>query len=319
MRRLTLVLILLLAAGGARADAWPERPVRMIAPFPAGGAVDLMARLVADVLQRALGQPVFVDNRPGAGGNLGAELLAQASPDGYTLGTMTIGSHGINPSVYRDLPFDPVRDFTPISLLVVQPNVMVVPPSLGVTSVQEFIALAKAKPGQLNAGSPGYGTTLHLCAELFKQMTGTDIVHVPYRGSALALPDLLSGRLAVMFNNLPAALPHIRAGTLKALAVTSRERWPELPDVPTLEEAGLTGFEVSSWYALMGPARLSRDKVDTLNRAVQQAFDTADMRARLLEIGTRAAVGTPEQLGAFVAAEVTRWAAVVKTTGLKVD
>ncbi len=150
-------------------------------------------------------------------------------------------------------------------------------------------------------------------------MTGTDIVHVPYRGTALALPDLLSGRLAVMFNNLPAAMPHIRSGALRALAVTSRERWPELPDVPTLEEVGLTGFEVSSWYALMGPARLSRDKVDTLNRAVQQAFDTDDMRARLLEIGTRAAVGSPEQLGAFVAAEVSRWAAVVKATGLKVD
>jgi tripartite-type tricarboxylate transporter receptor subunit TctC len=319
MRALVVALMLGLAAAGARAEPYPERPVRMIAPFPPGGAVDLMARIVADILSRSLGQPVYVDNRPGAGGNLGADLLAKAPPDGYTLGTMTIGSHGINPSVYPNLPFDPIRDFTPISLLVIQPNVMVVPPSLGVASVAEFIALAKAKPGQLNAGSPGYGTTLHMCAELFKQMAGVDIVHVPYRGTGLALPDLLSGQLQVMFNNLPAVMPHIRAGTLRALAVTARERWPELPDLPTLDELGLTGFDVSSWYALMGPAQLPPDKVALLNRAIVGGLQPPEMRGRLFEMGTRVVASTPEQLGAFVAAEIARWAPVAKATGLKID
>jgi len=204
-------------------------------------------------------------------------------------------------------------------MLVIQPNVMVVPPSLGVMSVAEFVTLAKARPGKLNAGSPGFGTSLHLCVVLFDQMAGVDIVHVPYRGTALALPDLLSGRLQVMFNNLPAVMPNIRAGTLRPLAVTSRERWPELPDVPTLEEAGLTGFDVSSWYALMAPANLPRDLVMALNRAVVQGLRTPEARARLLEIGTREATGSPEALAAFVEAEITRWAAVVKATGLKVE
>ncbi len=319
MRALLLAAMLVLAAGSATADIYPDRPVRVIAPFPPGGGVDLMTRLVADILSRTLGQPFYVDNRPGAAGNLGADLLAKATPDGYTLGTMTVGSHGTNPSLYVNLPFDPIRDFTPISMLVIQPNVMVVPPSVGVTSVAEFIALAKDKPGQLNFGSTGNGTTLHLCGELFKQMTGIDMVHIPYRGAGLALPDLLSGRLHVMFNNLPTVMPHIRSGKLRALAVTTRERWPELPDVPTLEEVGLTGFDVSSWYSLMGPANLPRDKVTALNRAVVQGLQTPEMRARLLEMGTRAASGTPEQLAAFVESEIARWAPVVKATGLKID
>jgi tripartite-type tricarboxylate transporter receptor subunit TctC len=278
-----------------------------------------MTRFTTDILSRAFGQQFYVDNRPGAGANLGADLLAKSPPDGYTLGTMTIGTHGINPTLYRNIPFDPIRDFTPITMLVIQPNVMVVPPALGVTSVAEFIALAKAKPGTLNVGSSGNGTSLHMCAELFKQLTGVDIVHIPYKGAGLAVPDLIAGQIQVMFNNLPTVMPHIRSGKLRPLAITARERWPDLPDVRTLDEEGVTGFDVSSWYALMGPANLPRDKVMALNRAVVQGLEAPDVRARLIEMGTRPATGTPEQLAVFVDGEIKRWAPVVRATGLKID
>jgi len=257
-----------LTAWSAGAETYPDHPVRVIAPFPPGGGVDIMTRFTTEILSRAFGQQFYVDNRPGAGANLGADMLAKSPPDGYTLGTMTIGTHGINPTLYRNIPFDPIKDFAPITMLVIQPNVMVVPASLPVNSVAEFIALAKAKPGTLNVGSSGNGTSLHMSAELFKQMTGVDIVHIPYKGAGLAVPDLIAGQIQVMFNNLPTVMPHIRSGKLRALGVTELQRWPELPDVPTLDEAGVEGFDVSSWYALMGPANLPRDKVMAINRAV---------------------------------------------------
>jgi tripartite-type tricarboxylate transporter receptor subunit TctC len=318
MRALLLVILTLVAAPVV-ASEYPTRPVRMIVPFPAGGGVDLITRFTTDILSQALDQPFIVDNRPGAGANLGADLLAKSAPDGYTIGTMTIGTHGINPTLYGHLPFDPVRDFTPITMLVIQPNVMVVPKSLGVKTVQEFIALAKSKPGALNVGSSGNGTSLHMSAELFKQLAGVDIVHIPYRGAGPLMPDLISGQVQVVFNNLPTAMPHIKSGQLIALAVTTRERWPLLPEVPTMAEAGVPGFEVSSWYALMGPAKLPHDIVMALNQALVRGLQRSDIVERLMDMGTRPAPGTPEQLAAFVDSEIARWRPVVKATGLKID
>jgi tripartite-type tricarboxylate transporter receptor subunit TctC len=319
MRAFVVALAFAVVAWSAAAEIYPDRPVRVIAPFPPGGGVDIMTRFTTEILSRAFGQQFYVDNRPGAGANLGADMLAKSPPDGYTLGTMTIGTHGINPTLYRNIPFDPIKDFSPITMLVIQPNIMVVPPALGVSSVQEFIALAKAKPGKLNAGSSGNGTSLHMSAEMFKQMTGVDIVHIPYKGAGLAIPDLIASQIQVMFNNLPSVMPHVRSGKLRALGVTELQRWPELPDVPTLDEAGVKGFDVSSWYALMGPANLPRDKVMAINRAVVQGLEAPDVRAKLIEMGTRPATGTPEQLAAFVDREIKRWAPVVKATGLKID
>ena len=317
--RAACLAALLLFGAGARADDYPSRPVRVIAPFPPGGGVDVVTRLAADLLSRQLGQQFVVDNRPGAGANLGAELLAKSAPDGYTIGTMTIGTHGINPALYKHLPFDPVRDFTPITLMITQPNAMMVSPELGARSVREFIALAKAKPGQLNFGSSGNGTSLHLSGELLRQIAGIDIVHVPYKGAAQAIPDLIAGRVQVIFDNLVTVRGHIASGELLALAVTSRERWPLLPDIPTMEEAGLPGFVVESWYAMMGPAGVPRERVLVLNRVLRAGMTRPDITQRLLEMGARPAVGTPEALAAHIDAEIARWAPVVKATGLTID
>jgi tripartite-type tricarboxylate transporter receptor subunit TctC len=321
-RRAAGLAALLLATGwlhAATAESYPAHPVRMIVPFPPGGGVDIVTRLTADMLSQRFGQQFIVDNRPGAGANLGADLLAKAAPDGYTIGTMTIGTHGINPALYAHLPFDPVHDFTPISLLVTLPNAMVVPPALGARTVREFIALAKARPGKLNFGSSGNGTSVHLSGELFKQMAGIDIVHVPYRGAALAIPDLIAGRVQVIFDNLVSVTPHISGGELLALAVTSRERWPLLPAVPTMDEAGVPGFDVESWYAIMAPANLPRERVLALNQALNQGMTQPALRERLLEMGARPAVGTPEALAAHIDAEIKRWAPIVKATGLTID
>jgi tripartite-type tricarboxylate transporter receptor subunit TctC len=299
-------LVTLLLMGVAQADDYPNHPVRVIAPFPPGGGVDLVTRLAADILSRQLGQQFVVDNRPGAGANLGAELLAKAPPDGYTIGTMTIGTHGINPALYKHLPFDPVRDFTPITLLITQPNAMMVSPKLGVHSVAEFITLAKEKPGQLNFGSSGNGTSLHLSGELLKQLAGINIVHVPYKGAAQAIPDLIAGRVQVVFDNLVTVRGHIASGELMALAVTSRERWPLLPDIPTMQEAGLPGFVVDSWYSLMGPAGVPRERVLALYSALRAGMTTPEMTQRLLEMGARPALDGPEALAAHVDAEIKR-------------
>jgi tripartite-type tricarboxylate transporter receptor subunit TctC len=318
-RQALLVAALMLASLGAQAESYPERPVRMIVPFPPGGGVDLVTRVAAEFLSVQFGQQFIVDNRPGAGANLGADLLAKSPPDGYTIGTMTIGTHGINPALYAHLPFDPVRDFTPISLLVTLPNAMMVPPSLGVHSVREFIALAKARPGKLNFGSSGNGTSVHMSGELFKQRAGIDIVHIPYRGAALAIPDLIAGRVQLIFDNLVSVTGHMRSGELLALAVTSPARWPRLPEIPTMAEAGVADFEVESWYAIMGPANLPRDRVMALNAALNRGMTRPDVRDRLLEMGARPATGTPEALAAHIDAEIKRWAPVVKATGLTID
>ena len=305
--------------GSTVAQTYPAKPVRVVVPYPAGGPVDILGRLIAQRLSESLGQPFVVDNRAGASGNIGSEFVAKSAPDGYTLVVGNNATHATNESLYPNLPYATLRDFAPIALVATVTNIVAVYPGLPVTTIPELIAYAKANPGKINYASSGSGSASHLTGEMFKIVTGTDMVHVPYRGSAVALPDLLSGRLAVMFNNLPAAMPYLRAGTLKALAVTAPERWPELPDVPTLDEAGVKGFDVSSWYALMGPANLPRDKVMAINRAVVQGLEAPDVRAKLIEMGTRPATGTPEQLAAFVDREIKRWAPVVKATGLKID
>jgi tripartite-type tricarboxylate transporter receptor subunit TctC len=255
-----------LLAQSAVAQSYPSKPVRIVVPFPAGGTTDIVARLVGSELQKMWGQPVVIENRGGAGGNIGTDVVAKSPADGYTLLMGTVGTHAINLPLYTQgggkLPYDPIKDFVPITLVAAVPNVMVVPASLPVNSVKEFIALARSKPGQLNMASSGNGTSIHLSGELFKSLTKTYMVHLPYRGSAPALQDLIAGNTQVMFDNLPSALPHIRSGRLKALAVTSLERAPALPNVPTMEEAaGLKGFDATSWFGLLAPAGIPREIV----------------------------------------------------------
>lgn len=294
--------------------------MRFIAPFPAGGSVDLVSRVIAAGMSKQLGQQFVVENKSGASGNLGADVIAKAIPDGYTIGLVTISSHGINPSLYRSLPFDPVRDFTPISLLVNLPNVMVITPKLPqITTVQQFIDYVKARPGQINFGSPGNGTSIHLSGELFKIMTGTQMVHVPYRGSALAQPELAAGGIHVMFDNLPSIIGPIQAGSFRALAVTSKHRWPGLPDVPTLDEAGVKGFDVSSWFAIMGPANLPRPITDRLNGAIVAALATDEIKQAMFRLGAEPVGSTPEALADHIEAELARWAPVVKASGAQID
>src|SRR5438034_5972010 len=253
-RALAAALLVVAAPVALGQVAYPTKPVRLVVPFPAGGTTDLLARAAAQKLSEAWGQQVIVDNRPGAAGNIGAELVAKAAPDGYTLLMGTVGTHAINASLYAKMPYDHVKDFAPVILVAGVPNVLVVNPSLPVHSVQELIAYAKANPGKLNFASSGSGTSIHLSGELFKVMTGVQMTHVPYKGSAPALQDLLGGQVQLMFDNLPPSLPQIKAGRLRALAVTSATRAPALPDVPTVAEAGLPGFEASSWFGVLAPA-----------------------------------------------------------------
>lgn len=313
-----------LLAQSAAAQSYPSKPVRIVVPFPPGGTTDIVARLVGTELQKMWGQPVVIENRGGAGGNIGADVVAKSPPDGYTLLMGTVGTHAINLPLYTQgggkLPYDPIKDFAPITLVAAVPNVMVVPASLPVNSVQEFIALAKSKPGQLNMASSGNGTSIHLSGELFKSLTKTYLVHLPYRGSAPAIQDLIAGNTQVMFDNLPSALPHIRSGRLKALAVTSLERAPALPSVPTIEEAaGLKGFNATSWFGLLAPAGTPREIVAKVQQDVVKVLSTPEMRERFLGQGAAPVGNTPEQFAAFIRSEIDKWAQVVKFSGAKID
>lgn len=319
IRRRILLAAALLAPSTPRAQTGPDRPIRLIVPFAPGGATDILSRLLAERLTDGLGQVVVVDNRPGAGGNLGAEAAARAAPDGQTIVMGVVGTHAINPSLFPSIAFDPIRDFTPVSLVATAMNVLTVHPDLPVRSVQELAALARARPGQLHFGSPGNGSTVQLAGELFKTMTGTDMVHTPYRGAAAAMTDLLAGRIQVMFDNLPSAVPHVRAGRLRALAVTGAERSEALPELPTIAEAGLPGYEATTWFAIFGPAGLAAPVVARLNRAVHAALDGSVMRARLAELGAEPAPGTPEQLTALIRRDTERWAEVIRLSGARVD
>jgi tripartite-type tricarboxylate transporter receptor subunit TctC len=327
MRSTWLIIALLaaLGAGGAAAqapaaDSYPTRPVRFIVGFPPGGSADLVSRILANGLSEALGQSFVVENRSGAAGNIGADLVAKAPPDGYAIGLVTIASHGINPTLYRELPFDPVRDFSPITLACTQPNIMVITPKLAqLKTVREFIAYAKAHPGELNFGSPGNGTSIHLSGELFKIMAGVEMTHVPYRGSALAQPELIAGGIHVMFDNLASVIGPVEAGSFPALAVTSKQRWRGLPDLPTIDEAGVPGFDVSSWFALEGPANLPRPIVDRLNQATVAVLRSDSVKQAMFKLGTEPAPGTPAALDLHIKAEIARWAPVVKASGAHID
>jgi tripartite-type tricarboxylate transporter receptor subunit TctC len=310
----------------ARAQtAWPTQPGRIVVPFAAGGTTDILARLLAPEFQRAFGQPFTIDNRPGAGGNTGAAEVARAT-DGHTLLMGTVGTHAINPALYARMPYDHVKDFSPVTLVAGVPNVMVMNPAsaerYGVTDVPSFINAARRNPGRMNMASSGNGTSIHLAGELFKSMTGTFMVHFPYRGSAPAMLDLLGGRMDVMFDNLPSAMPHIRAGRLKALAVTSAQRSASIPELPTVEEAGgaaLKGFEASSWFGLFAPSSVPADVVARVQQETAKALALPAMQARLLELGANPSGNTPAEFTRFVQAETEKWARVVKASGAKVD
>jgi tripartite-type tricarboxylate transporter receptor subunit TctC len=298
---------------------YPTKPVRLVVPFPAGGTTDILARAVAQKLSEAWGQQVIVDNRPGAGGNIGSDLVAKSKPDGYTLLMGTVGTHAINPSLYKNMPYDHVKDFVPVILVAGVPNVLVVNPSLPVHSVPELIAYAKANPGKLNFASSGNGTSIHLSGELFKAMTGVEMTHVPYKGSAPALTDLIGGQVQLMFDNLPSSLPFIKAGKLRALAVTSGARAAALPDLPTLAESGLPGFEASSWFGVLAPAGTPRDIVAKLNGAIAGWLASPEAKEKLLAQGAIAAGGTPEDFARHIGAETSKWAKVVKASGAHID
>ena len=330
-RRRLVLATALLAAGAAlpaaaQQAAWPTKPVRMVVPFAPGGTTDILARAMAVELTKAFGQPFVVDNRAGAGGNIGADIVAKAAPDGYTILMGTVGTHAINKWLYEKMPFDPVKDFAPISLVAGVPNVMVVNAEKAraqkIASVKDFIAYAKANPGKLNMASSGNGTSIHMAGELFKTMTGAYMVHFPYRGSGPALMDMVGGNRDVMFDNLPSAMQQIKAGKLTALAVTSAQRSAALPDVPTVEQAGgpaLKGFEASSWFGLLAPAGSPPEVVNRIQQEVAKAIKTQDVSDKLLAQGAIPSGNTPQQFAALIDAELKKWAPVVKASGAKVD
>jgi len=307
-------------AGGALAqDAWPSKPVRFVVPFPPGGTTDILGRIVAAELNKAWGAQTVVENRGGAGGNIGADLVAKSAPDGYTMLVCTVGTHGINKSLYSRLSYDPVKDFEPVTLFALVPNVVVVHPSVKANTLKELIALLKANPGRLDFASSGNGTSIHLSAELFKSMTGTFMTHIPYRGSAPAIADLLAGQTQLMFDNLPSALPHIKAGKLRALAVTSAKRAVALPDVPTVAEAGVPGYEASSWFGVVAPAGTPKAIRDKTQQAIAKAWTTPEVREKLLGQGADPVANTPEEFGKYIDDEIAKWAKVVKASGAKID
>jgi tripartite-type tricarboxylate transporter receptor subunit TctC len=302
------------------AQDWPSRPVHLVVPYAPGGPVDLSARLIAPKLQQALGQPVVVENQPGAGGNIGADFVAKSAPDGYTLVMGAIATHAINPALYARLPYDPVRDFRHVALLVQVPNVLVVANDLPARSVADLVRLAKAQPGRLDFASGSTGSTGHLAGELFKQMTGTYMVHIPYKGSAPAVADLLAGRVHLMFDNLASALPNIQAGKLRALAVTTVRRSSFLAELPTLDESGLKGFDMTTWWGLMAPAKTPPPVVDRLAAEAAKALAAPDLQERWRAMGSEPpSVRTPAEFTAFVERERNLYADLVKRSGATVD
>ena len=312
-------------SANASAQTWPSKPLRIVVPFAAGGTTDILARAIAPELQRALGQPVVVENRAGAGGNVGAELVAKSN-DGHTLLMGTVGTHGINKSLYPTLPFDPVKDFAPITVVAYVPNVLVLNAdkarSLNINSVADFIRYAKANPGKLNMASSGNGTSIHMAGELFKSRSATFMVHFPYRGSGPALLDMVSGTMDVMFDNLPSALPHIKSGKLKALAVTSSKRSGTVPELPTVEEAGgatMKGFEASSWFGLLAPSSMPAAQAQRIQQEVAKMLERADMKEKFQAQGAIPGGNTPAEFAKHINLEISKWAAVVKSSGAKID
>ncbi|NBP93300.1 MAG: tripartite tricarboxylate transporter substrate binding protein, partial [Burkholderiaceae bacterium] len=288
-------------------SSWPRETIRIVVSFTPGGAPDTLARVLAEDWQKTLGVPILVDNRPGHGGNIGADLVAKSNPDGYTLLIGTVGIHAINGALYEKLPYDPIADFTPISFLASTPNVLIVNKQLGVQSLKELIALAKSKPNELTFGSSGTGTSIHMSGELFKDLAGVQIRHIPYKGRAQSLPDLVSGRISMLFDNLASAQPLIRANEVIALGVTTLKRSPSAPDIPTLAEQGLRGFEAVSWFSLMAPAKLPKEIQARLNQLTVQTLSKPEIRSRLSNGGLEPNPGSPEELSRYIQQEASKW------------
>ena len=308
-----------LATASAACAQYPTKPIKLIVPFPPAGSTDISARALAGKLGERLGQPVIIENKPGAGGNIGSDVVAKAAPDGYTLVVGTVGTHAINSSLYSKMPYDPIKDFAPVVLLSTTPNVLVVPASYPANSVRDVIRLAKARPGELTFASSGAGTSIHLSGEMFKSMAGIDMTHIPYKGSGPMLIDLMSGTVNMAFDNLSASMVHIKGGKLRALATTGAKRSPALPDLPTVSEAGLPGYESTSWNAVYAPAGTPREIIDKLNREANAVLQSAETRKFFAEQGAESGGGTPAELAAFNRAELAKWAKVVKDSGAKVD
>ncbi len=328
MRHLLVLILAALGALGAPeapAQSWPTRPLRLVAPYAAGGPIDISARLLAAKLQDSLGQPVVVENRPGAGGNIGVELIAKGPADGYNLVMSAIATLAINPSLYPSLPYDPLKDLRHVTLLVQVPNVLIVNNELAAKNVKELVALAKQRPGKLDFGSGSSGSTGHLAGEMFKMMTGTYMVHIPYKGSAPALADMMGGRIHLMFDNLASALPSIKSEKVRALAVTTRKRASFLPGLPTLDEegqsiAGLRGFDMTTWWGVSVAAKTPQPIVERLSAEILKAMDAPDFKERLRSMGSEPpAVRTPEQFTSFVASELKTYTELVKRSGAKAD
>ena len=307
------------AAHEARAQAYPAKSIRLVVPFPAGGTTDVVARMISQKLNEAFGQPVLVDNRPGAGGNIGAEIVATAPPDGYTLLVCSPAEIAINLSLYKKMPYDPIKSFTPVTLATSAPLVLVVHPSLPVHTVKELIALARSKPGQLVYASAGTGGPQHLSGELMKSMANIDMVHVPYKGGAPAITDLLGGHVQLFFAGIPPALPHVRAGKLRAIAVTSAKRTQILPSAPTISESGLAGFAIDNWQGVLAPGNTPREIVTRLNTEIVKALLLPEVRQRLFDQGTEPVATSPQQFDAYIKSEIEKYAQIIRKSGAKAD
>ena len=314
---LPMLLVQLVPAAQAQPSVWPTKPVKIVVTFPPGGAPDTLARLLADKWSQTLGQTVTVDNKPGAGGNIGADFVAKSAADGNTLVIGTVGTHAINPSLYTTMPYNNIRDFTPVTFLASTPNMLVVNNSVPAKNVKELIELAKKQP--LTFGSSGSGTSIHLSGELFNTLAGVKMQHIPYKGRAQAVPDLLGGRITMIFDNMPSALPLVKAGEIRAIAVTSATRSAAAPTIPTLAESGLPQFEATSWFALLGPAGMPRDVQLRINAETARVLALPDVKEKLATLGLDPAPGTPEALAALIQAETAKWARVVKESGAKAD
>ena len=306
----------LLSSTSASAQAYPNRPIRLVVTFPTGGAPDILARLFSEKAQ--LGQPVVIDNKPGAGGNIGSDIVAKSAGDGYTIVMGTVGTHSINGALYEKMPYDMVKNFSPISLIASAPNLLVVNNDLPVKTVNELIAYMKANPNKLSFGSPGIGTSVHMSGELFKSMTGTSMTHVPYKGRQFFLPDLLGGSIQLVFDNMPSALPMAKEGKIRAIAQTTAKRSPAAPDVPTVAES-LPGFEATTWFAMFAPANTPKPIIDKLNAEVVRVFKLPEVTERLKTLGLDPVLSTPDELGKYQASEIVKWAKVVKESGAKAE
>ena len=305
--------------GLALAQAYPSKPIRFVVPYPAGGPLDTVARLLAQRVSEGVGQPVVVDNKPGAGGNIGADIVAKSPADGYTILMGAVATHAINPTLYASIPYDAMRDFAPITQVASTPNVLVVNSSIPATSVREFIAHAKANPGKLNFGSGSTGSAGHLAGELFKAMAGVEMTHVPYKGAAPAMTDLIGGNIQLMFDNLASSLAQVRAGKIRALAVTTARRSPLAPELPTVAESGLPGFDISTWFGVFAPAGTPREALERLHAQFTRALAAPDVREKMLNLGAEPVGSKPEEFAAYIRAEAEKYARVIKASGATVD